>query len=87
MPQLSAYSGRGDVTVRVSHDYITNCTVLYGIQDYFFMIALGYLLILATWIFFNWVIYEEHSMILQKALIVIPLFKLLRVLIYALYIG
>lgn len=56
-------------------------------QDQLFVIAIGYSILLSIWLVSVWFLYEESSMILQKALLVIPAFKLMRVLIYGMYIG
>jgi len=72
---------------KIAHTYITNCSLLFHVQDYFFLIALGYTLIICLWIVSVWFLYEEHTLTLQKALLIIPIFKLLRVVIYGMYIG
>ncbi len=59
-----SYPQRTEVVAKVTHEYSTNCSAPSYVQDYFFIIAVGYTMIIAVWIMFVWYIYEEQSTIL-----------------------
>ena len=71
----------------MTHEYVTNCQVLYFTEDYLLIISMGYGLMICLWVVCVWFIYDDHSLTLQKALLIIPVFKLVRVLLYGMYIG
>jgi hypothetical protein len=50
-----------DVSVRLTHEYVTNCTVLTQVQEYFFLFAIGYALIIAIWMIMIWVVYADQN--------------------------
>jgi hypothetical protein len=46
-----------------------------------------YSIVAILWGFSVWFLYEEYPNMLQKALLIIPVFKLLRIGLYGIYMG
>jgi hypothetical protein len=75
------------VDAKVTHDYVTNCQALDFVTSYFIGVCTAYGLIIILWIFSISVLYRSQVNILQKAMLIIPVFKLLRLSIYTVYIS
>lgn len=75
------------IKARVVHEYVTNCYVLDYVSNYFVGICTSYGLIIIIWIMALSVYYSNQPNTLQKAMLVIPIFKLLRIAIYTFYIN
>ncbi|CDW83108.1 UNKNOWN [Stylonychia lemnae] len=89
MEELRTYSisyGQ-DLIAEVKHQYLTNCQALNNVQMYFFGLCTLYGLIILMWNMSILFIYNDQQNTLQKALLIIPIFKLLRLSIYTFYIG
>eukprot|EP00347_Sterkiella_histriomuscorum_P016631 403352447 len=73
--------------VKMIHEYLTNCQVLNTVSNYFLGICTSYGLVILIWIMSILFIYNDQVNTLQKALLVVPIFKLLRISIYTFYIS
>ncbi len=72
---------------KMDHQYITNCESLVLVRDYFIGIMTFYAIFAIMWGFSVWFLYDEYPHMLQKALIIIPIFKILRMGLYGVYMS
>ena len=73
-----------EITLR--HEYITNCQSLDTVRFYLNIIIGVYILVLVSWIISIWCVYQQEHQTLQKAMMIIPLFMIIKASIYSLYI-
>jgi hypothetical protein len=81
----------------LNHVYIARCESYKEIERFSYLIILAYMILIGLWTIATWFVYGDRNRqnlilgssenLLQKALLIIPVGKLCKTLIYALYNG
>jgi len=73
------------ITAVLEHNFFKDCPLKVQYSSFLILMALIYLLISLFWYYYTWIIYREHSITLQKILIVLSIFKIQTCLLGAFY--
>lgn len=97
VPFVLTTSEGGFVHAILNHVYISRCESYREIERFSYLIILAYMILIGLWTISTWFVYGEWNIqnrnngstdnILQKALMIIPIGKLFKTVIYALYAG
>lgn len=74
-------------TIAIEHSFTNRCDILEPLINSYIFVALSWLAILTVYWIHTFIIMKQHSMTLQRTLMLIPSIKLAESLINALYLN